>query len=94
MNLESPAMSMELSIVNVRIVMALSKSVEESLKEAEASLRNALAFAARQERPMVCSVIADLISRIESLQNTDAMLDKLESRKFGDSGFFGTTFGE
>ena len=94
MNLESPAMSMELSIVNVRIVMALSKSVEESLKEAEASLRNALAFAARQERPMVCSVIADLISRIESLQNTDAMLDKLESRKFGDSGFFGPTFGE
>ena len=44
--------------------MALSKSVEESLKEAEQSLRNALAFAARQERPMVCSVIADLISKI------------------------------
>ena len=74
--------------------MALSKSVEESLQEPESSLRNALAFAARQERPMVCSVIADLISRIESLQNTDAMLDKLEDRKFGDSGFFGTTFGE
>jgi hypothetical protein len=85
---------MELSIVIVRIVMALSKSVEESLKEAESSLRNALAFAARQERPMVCSVIAELISRIESLQSTDAMLDKLEGRKFGDSGFFGTTFGE
>jgi len=74
--------------------MALSKSVEESLKEAEASLRNALAFAARQERPMVCSVIAELISRIESLQSTDAILDKLENRKPGDSGFFGTMFGE
>ena len=47
--------------------MALSQSVEESLKEAEQSLRNALAYAARQERPMVCSVIADLISRIESV---------------------------
>jgi hypothetical protein len=69
--------------------MALSKSVEESLKEAEASLRNALAYAARQERPMVCSVIADLISRIESLQSTDAILDKLENRKPGDAGFFG-----
>ena len=34
--------------------MALSESVETSLKEAEASLRNALAYAARQERPMVC----------------------------------------
>jgi hypothetical protein len=75
-----------------RIEMALSQSVEESLKEAEASLRNALAYAARQERPMVCSVIADLIHRIESLQSTDAILDKLENRKSGDSGFFGNIF--
>ena len=74
--------------------MALSQSVEESLKEAEGSLRNALSYAARQERPMVCSVIADLISRIESLQSTDAILDKLENRKPGDSGFFGTIFGK
>jgi hypothetical protein len=72
--------------------MALSESVETSLKEAEASLRNALAYAARQERPMVCSVIADMISRIESLQTTDSILDKLESRKPGDSGIFGSFF--
>jgi len=64
--------------------MALSESVEQSLKEAEQSLRNALAYAARQERPMVCSVIADMISRIESLQTTDSLLDKLESRMNGD----------
>jgi hypothetical protein len=74
--------------------MALSKSVEDSLKEAEASLRNALSYAARQERPMVCSVIADLISRIDSVMHTDALLDKLENRKPGDSGFFGTFFGK
>lgn len=74
--------------------MALSESVEASLKEAEASLRNALAYAARQERPMVCSVIADLISRIESLQTTDSLLDKLENRKSGDNGFFGTFFND
>jgi hypothetical protein len=74
--------------------MALSESVETNLKEAEQSLRAALAYAARQERPMVCSVISDMISRIESLQSTDALLDKLENRKFGDSGFFGTIFGE
>ena len=73
--------------------MALSKSVEESLKEAEAALRNSLAYAARQERPMVCSVIADIISRIESLQNTDALLDKLEGFKPGDTGFFGNKSG-
>ena len=74
--------------------MALSQSVEENLKDAKQSLRAALAFAARQERPIVCSVIADLISRIESVQNTDSILDKLENRKFGDNGFFGTVFGK
>jgi len=73
--------------------MALSQSVEESLKEAEASLRNALAYAARQERPMVCSVIADLINRIESVVATDSLLDKLENRKPGSSGNFGSFFG-
>lgn len=72
--------------------MALGTQVEESLKEAEASLRNALAFAARTERPMVCSVIADLISRIESVMSTDSLLDKLESRKPGSSGDFGMFF--
>ena len=72
--------------------MALSESVEQSLKEAEASLRNALSYAARQERPMVCSVVADMISRIDTLMSTDALLDKLENRKSGDSGFFGSFF--
>lgn len=72
--------------------MALSNSVEESLKEAEQSLRNALAFAARQERPMVCSVIADMIQKIESVIHTDEILDKLENRNPGDSGMFGTWF--
>ena len=74
--------------------MALSKSVEESLNEAEQNLRNALAFAARQERPIVCSVIADLIGRIESVMSTDSLLDKLESRKSGSSGDFGVFFND
>ena len=69
--------------------MALSQSVEDSLKEAELSLRNALAFAARQERPMVCSVIAEIISKIESVIHTDEILDKLENRHLGDSGIWG-----
>lgn len=72
--------------------MALSKSVEESLKEAEASLRNALAYAARQERPMVCTTISRIIQEIESLTTFDELLDKLENRKPGDSGMFGNFF--
>ena len=72
--------------------MALSNSVEESLKEAEQSLRNALAFAARQERPMVCSVISELIARIDSMTSTDSILEKLESREEGSSGSWGQFF--
>ena len=74
--------------------MALGTQVEESLKEAEASLRNALSYAARTERPMVCSVIADLIRPIESVMSTDSLLDKLESRKPGSSGDFGAFFND
>ncbi len=74
--------------------MALSNSVEESLKEAEQSLRNALAFAARQERPMVCSAIADMIKNIDAVIMTDSVLDKLENRESGSSGTFGTFFDE
>jgi hypothetical protein len=58
--------------------MALGIQVQESLKEAEASLRNALAFAARQERPIVCTQISKLISEIESIGSFDTILDKFE----------------
>jgi hypothetical protein len=61
--------------------MALSNSVEESLKEASASLRNALAFAARQERPIVCTQIAKMISEIEHIGSFDTILDKFEEMK-------------
>ena len=74
--------------------MALSKSVEESLKEANSNLRNALAYAARQERPMVCREIAKIICDIQTLQDTDIILDKLESRNPGDSGMFGSFFND
>ena len=63
--------------------MTLGSQVEESLKEAESSLRNALSYAARTERPVVVSVIADLISRIESIISTDQLLDKLEGFNYG-----------
>lgn len=58
--------------------MALSQSVEESLREAEASLRNALSFAARQERPLVCKTISTIIGDIDMLIKFDGIMDKLE----------------
>lgn len=59
--------------------MSLSPSVLDSLKDAESSLRNALAYAARQERPIVCTQISRLISEIEEIQSFDSVLDRLES---------------
>ena len=64
--------------------MALSKSVEESLTEAEASLRNALAYAARQERPIICNSISELLCKISTIRSYDDMIDTLEQLKSSD----------
>ena len=87
---------MELSTVNVKNLMALSESVESSLKEAEAALRNALAYAARQEKPFVAREISSMICSIDNLIRVDQLVDKLEDRLNGhsdDKGSFGTFFG-
>jgi len=55
-------------------------------------LRNALAFAARQERPLVCSQIANLIKEIDHIQSFDGIFDMLEERKPGSSGKYGPMF--
>jgi hypothetical protein len=72
--------------------MALAQQVEGSLKEAEASLRNALSFAARSERPMVTSMIAKMIQSIDTLISTDSLLDKLETRQKGSKGVWDEFF--
>ncbi len=64
--------------------MALSKQVEESLRDAESNLRNALAYAARNEKPYVSKHITDMIMTIDSVINIDTMFDRLEER-LGDS---------
>ena len=63
--------------------MALSQSVTESLDEASAALRNALAYAARQERPIVCNTISELLFRIDSMKSFDGILDSLDKIKYG-----------
>tara|TARA_B100001778_G_C18313814_1_gene505536 strand:- start:60 stop:299 length:240 start_codon:yes stop_codon:yes gene_type:complete len=68
--------------------MALSESVLNSLKDADNSLRNALAFAARSERPFACKSIAQLIFKLELIQKTDETLDMIDERVEGDSGEF------
>ena len=54
--------------------MTLSKQVQDSLDEAQANLRNALAFAARSEEPYMSKHIADMLLSIESLKHTSELL--------------------
>ena len=58
--------------------MALGNKVNESLNEASSHLRNALAYAARGERPLVCKQIANLISEIDGISSFDGIMDTLE----------------
>lgn len=58
--------------------MALSKQTEESLKDAESCLRNALVSAARNEKPYVAKHISDMITTIDSVINLDTMFDRMQ----------------
>lgn len=71
----------------------LSLKVKEELLEAKSHLRNALKNAAVNEKPMVCKYLADILQAVDSIEVTENIMDKLENRKFGDSGMFGTFFG-
>tara|TARA_B100000073_G_scaffold243101_1_gene203944 strand:+ start:766 stop:966 length:201 start_codon:yes stop_codon:yes gene_type:complete len=64
--------------------MALSKSVIESLQDAESNLRNALAFAARSERPFVAKSIANMVAELDSLIHIDHLMDSME-HSLGDT---------
>ena len=69
--------------------MALSEQVESSLRDAQENLRNALSFSARSEKPYVSKHIADMLAEIENLLHAVEIVEKIENRKEGDSGFFG-----
>ena len=72
--------------------MALSETVKESLRDAQEDLKNALACSARTEKPFVSKHIADMLAQIDNLIDATEMLEKMQNRKDGDSGFFGTFF--
>ncbi len=64
--------------------MPLSETVVTSLKEAESHMRNALAYAARQERPITCQGIAQILLEVEQLQTFDGLLDHLDELNLDD----------
>ena len=72
--------------------MALSETVKASLRDAQENLKDALACAARTEKSFVSKNIADMVALIDNIIDASDMIEKLENRKDGDSGFFGTFF--
>ena len=72
--------------------MALSETVKTSLRDAQENLKNALAYSARTEKPFVSKHIADMLANIDNIIDASDMIEKIENRKEGDSGFFGTFF--
>lgn len=58
--------------------MPLTCQVEESLREAQACLKNALAFAARNEKPYISKHIASYLFDIDNLIAVNEMLEVLD----------------
>ena len=72
--------------------MELSDTVKSSLRDAQEDLKNALAYAARTEKPFVSKHIATILADIDNLIDATEMIDKIENRRDGDSGMFGPFF--
>ena len=61
--------------------MSLSSQVKEAANQAAAQLREALAFAARTENPIVISTLTDILVRLESLETIEEMMGKFGGRQ-------------
>jgi len=64
--------------------MTLTQQVEYSLREAQEALRNALAYAARNEKPYVSKHIADMLANIDNVIDTTELIEEIENRHNDD----------
>jgi hypothetical protein len=62
--------------------MALPEQVKLSVDAANESMRDALAFTARKENPILISAITDIIAKIESLHYMDMLADNFAEELF------------
>ena len=58
--------------------MALSTQVEESLRASQEHLRDALAFAARGEKPYVAKHIANFLADIDNLIDAQDIIERMD----------------
>ena len=60
--------------------MTLSKQVEDSLRDAQEDLREALEFSARREKPFISKHIASFLADIDNLIDANEMMDNLRKQ--------------
>jgi hypothetical protein len=72
----------------------LSPKVKEELLEAQSHLRAALRDSAMNEKPYICKQIAEILHAVETIEKTEDLMDKLENRKPGSSGGWGSLFND
>jgi len=60
--------------------MTLPVQVKLPVEAANEAMREALAFSARSENPVLISAITDIIAKIESLHFMDAMLSDIDKQ--------------
>ena len=58
--------------------MRVTEPVEEALNEAQRDLREALAFAARSEKPYISKHIADILLKIDTLLDISKVIKQVE----------------
>ena len=58
--------------------LRLTEPVEEALNEAQRDLREALAFAARSEKPYISKHIADILLKIDTLLDISKVIKQVE----------------
>ena len=61
--------------------MSLSDKTQEYLDEAAASLRNALWYAAKNERPQTITQLAELLNACDKISTVDDILSHLDNMK-------------
>ena len=60
--------------------MTLSKPVEQSLRAAQENLRDALAFAARSEKPFISKHIASFLADIDNLIDAQELMENIRDQ--------------
>ncbi len=61
--------------------MSLSTQVKESVTEASKLLREAIAFAARSEHPLVLVSLSEIVTKLDQLDSMDELMSYLDETR-------------